>query len=302
MNTSRSFATSFRQSARSVFELLFQTYENWRADRAIRLGAALAYYGVFALIPLLSSAVAIAGLVFSQTEIEAFISDSLAALLTDVSPEVQSLAETFTDLIERPATSGSLATLSVLVGIFAASLLFVALQDSFNMIWKIPVEHGFRDSMRRRFTAFLVVLLTGAALLASIVVQTIALLVDEILAGNLEAFDNLIVNVSSWGVGVAALGVLFQLMLRDHLAWRNVYIAATLVGVAVVVGTWAAGFYFDHWGSASITGVFGGVLIFLTWLYYLAQILIAGVELLKTMEDRLRAQAEAGASPANSGS
>ena len=116
------------------------------------------------------------------------------------------------------------------------------------------------------------------------------------------AFDNLIVNVSTWGVGVAALGVLFQLMLRDHLAWRNVYITATLVGMAVVVGTWAADYYFDHRGSASITGVRRGVLIFLTWLYYLAQILIAGVEFLETMEDRLPAQAEPGVSPANSGS
>jgi hypothetical protein len=94
--------------------------------------------------------------------------------------------------------------------------------------------------MQRRFTGFVVVPLTGAALLVSIIVQTIALMVDEILAGNLEtfdAFDNLIVMVSTWGVGLAALGALFQADDSDHLAWRNVYIAATLVGMAVVVST-----------------------------------------------------------------
>lgn len=294
MNDSRLSAAALRRSAQSVFEIVMRTYQSWRADRAIRLGAGLAYYGVFALIPLLTSAISIAGLVFSRAEIESFLMESLTALLTDVSPEAQSLVESLAREVNRPATTGSLAALSVLVGIFSASLLFVALQDSFNMIWKIPVARTLRDSLRRRVVAFVVVLLTGAALLASIVVNTLALLVDEILGGNLEFFealDNLLVSVSTWAVGVAALGILFQLMIRDHLAWRNVFVAASLVGFLMVVGTWAAGFYFSNWGSASITGVSGGILIVLTWLYFLAHIVVAGAELLKTLDDRAPAAA-----------
>lgn len=287
MNNSRFSAAALPRSARSGFEIVMQTYESWRADRAIRLGAGLAYYGVFAAIPLLTSAVSIAGLVFSGAEIESFLLDSLAALSTDVSPEAQSLVETIAQDINRPATTGALATLSVLVGIFAASLLFVALQDSFNVIWKIPVEGTLRDSLRRRVVAFVVVLLAGAALMASIVVHTLALLVDEILGSNLEVFevvDNMLVNVSTWAVGAVALAVLFQLMTREPLSWRNAFVVAALVGILMVVGTWAAGLYFGSWGSPSLTGVSGGVLVFLTWLYYLAQILVAGAELLKTLE------------------
>lgn len=78
---------------------------------------------------------------------------------------MQSILQRLAELIGRPSTSGSLAIVSVLMGIFAASLLFVALQDSLNMIWKIPVQRGLRYSIRRRITAFGVVLLTGAALL-----------------------------------------------------------------------------------------------------------------------------------------
>lgn len=289
MDNSRLSVAALQGSARSAVEIVMQTYESWRADRAIRLGAGLAYYGVFALIPLLTSAFSIAGLVFSGAEIETFLMDSLSALLTDVSPEAQSFTETLAREIDRPATTGGLAIVSVLVGIFAASLLFVALQDSFNMIWKVPVVHTLRDTLHRRVMAFLVVVLTGAALMASIIVHTLALLVDEILGSNLEvleALDNLLVNVSTWAVGVAALGVLFQLMIRDHLSWRNVFIVAALVGILIVVGTWAAGIYYGTWGSASLTGASGGVLVFLTWLYFLAQLLVAGAELLKTLEAR----------------
>lgn len=289
MNTTRSIAASLRRAIQAVFELLRQTYESWRADRAIRLGAALAYYGVFALVPLLTSAVAIAGLVFSEAEIQAFIMEILEALLSDVSPEVQSVTQTLTAVIDRPATSGSLAILSVLSGIFAASLLFVAFQDSLNMIWKIPVQRGWRHSIHRRLTAFGVVLLIGAVLVASLVVQTIALLVDEVLGGNLEAFavfNSLLVGVSTFVIGVAALAVLYQLLIREHFTWRNVFVTAALVGAFLVAGTWLAGLYFSNWGAASLTGAFGGALIVLTWLYYLAQILIAGAELLKTLEDR----------------
>ncbi|MCP4303693.1 MAG: hypothetical protein GY788_02200 [bacterium] len=292
MSNSRLSAATLRRLARSGFEIVMQTYESWRADRAIRLGAGLAYYGVFAMIPLVTSAMSIAGLVFSGAEIETFLMDSLSALLTDVSPEAQSLVETLAQAIDRPATTGGLATLSVLAGIFGASLLFVALQDSFNVIWKIPVTRTLRDSLRRRVVAFVVVLLAGAALVASIVVHTLALLVDEILGSNLEVLevvDNLLVSVSTWGVGVAALAVLFQLMTRDRLTWHNVFVVAALVVGLMVVGTWATGLYFGSWGTPSLTGVSSGVLVFLTWLYFLAQILVAGAELLKTLETRATA-------------
>ena len=86
-------ATTIRQRARSVFRLLRDTYENWRADRAIRLGAALAYYAVFAAVPLLTSAVAIAGIVFSEAEIQAFLVESLEAILTDVPDDIRAVVD-----------------------------------------------------------------------------------------------------------------------------------------------------------------------------------------------------------------
>lgn len=287
-------ASALRRAARSVYALLRETYENWRADRAIRLGAGLAYYAVLTAVPLLTSAVAIAGVVFSEAEIQAFLVESLEAILTDVPVDVRNIVDNVAGTIDRSATSGALATISVLVGVFAASLLFIALQDALNVIWKIPVEHGLRVTMRRRLVAFGVVLLAGLALIASLAMQTVALVVDEILGGNIGNFLNLsdpVVALATWVVGIGAIAALFQLLISEHLSWRNTVSVAAVIAILMVVGTWSVGVYFNKWGSSSLSAVSGGAVILLTWLYYLAQILIAGAELLRTLEARSQAVA-----------
>ena len=285
-------AAAIRQAARSVYELLRETYENWRADRAIRLGAGLAYYAIFAAVPLVTSAIAIAGVLFSEAEIQAFLVESLEAILTEVPADVEGVVDDVAGTIDRSAKSNALATISVLLGVFGASLLFYALQDALNVIWKIPVQRGIRFTVRRRLVAFAVVLLVGVALIASLAVQTVALVVDEILGGNIGDFLNLndlVVSLATWAVGIGAIAALFQLLIRDHLGWRNTLIVAALIAVLMVIGTWGVGFYFSNWGSSSLSALSGGAVILITWLYYLAQIVIAGAELLKTLETRARA-------------
>ncbi len=285
-------AAAIQQAARSVYALLRETYESWRADRAIRLGAGLAYYAIFAAVPLVTSAIAIAGVLFSEAEIQAFLFESLQAILTEVPADVEGVVDDVAGTIDRSAKSNALATISVLLGVFAASLLFYALQDALNVIWKIPVQRGIRFTVRRRLVAFAVVLLVGVALIASLAVQTVALVVDEILGGSIGNFLNLndlVVSLSTWAVGIGAIAVLFQLLIREHLSWRNTLIVAALIAVFMVMGTWGVGFYFSNWGSSSLSALSGGAVILITWLYYLAQILIAGAELLKTLETRAQA-------------
>lgn len=284
-------ATAIQQAARSVYALLRATYENWREDRAIRLGAGLAYYAVFAAVPLLTSAIAMAGVLFSEAEIQAFLVESLEAILIEVPTDVRDVVDNVAGTIDRSAASGALATISVLFGVFAASLLFLALQDALNVIWDIPVQSGLRSTMRRRLVAFTVVLLVGLALIASIAVQTVALIVDEIFGGNVGNIlnlDDLFVSVATWAVGVGALVILFQLLIDEKLSWRNTLIASALIAILMVVGTWLVSLYFGRFGSSSLSAISGGALLLLTWFYYLAQILIGGAVFLKTLEERSR--------------
>lgn len=280
---------SIRNTAAALYELLRDTYENWREDRAIRLGAGLAYYGVFAAVPLLTSAIGVAGMVFSEVQIRDFLTGSVEALLGDVSEGSTEVISSFAGTLDVASTSAGLAGIGAVVGIFGASILFVALQDALNVIWDIPVRSGFRFTIRRRALAFGVVLLTGAVLVASFAVQAVALVVDEILGGSIgEIFhlNDLLISAATWGLGWLAIAVLFQLLVEERPGWRNTFIVSALIGLLMVLGTWLVGRYFNNWGTASVSGVSGGVVVILTWFYYLAQIVIAGAELLKTLEQR----------------
>ncbi|MGI9646939.1 MAG: YihY/virulence factor BrkB family protein [Acidimicrobiia bacterium] len=282
-STARSYLSRLQRS--TVVQILAATYRSWRADRAIRMGASLAYYALFAVVPLLSMAAAIAGLIFTETEIKEFLADLLDTFLntTDLEATAADLAEA----IDTSAAIGSLTLLGVAVGLFAASLLFVALQDSFNMIWDIPVGRGLRYKLRRRITAFAVVAMTGALLIASISIQAIALLLDELFPGQLPAVDrinDLFITLGTGALGIVALALLFQLLISHHLDWRHVFVVSAITGGLLIVGTWLLSLYFKHWGSTSVTGVLGSIMLLLAWFYYLSQIVIAGAELLKTLD------------------
>jgi len=269
---------------RSVANILAATYQAWRADRAIRLGAGLAYYAVFAAVPLVSSAMAIAGVVFTESEINGFLSDRLAGgTLPD---EIQSALELVASSIERPSTAGSLGVFGVVVGVVAGSFVFLALQDSLNVIWHLPVQSGLRSSVRRRLVAVGVVVLAGVLLIGALLVQTVVVVVDDVsIAGQrISTFvDSVLVSGATWGLGVVAIAVLFQILTRPSLPWRKVFIVSALTVLLLLVGNWALGIYFQTWGSSSVAGVAGGILILLGWLYYGAQIVIAGAELLKVL-------------------
>lgn len=282
----RSFGDSLPPTVKTVVEILTETYECWRDDRAVRLGAGLAYYGLFAIIPLLAAAVGIAGMVFSQSQIQSYFTEILNSGLND---ELASAIETVAEAVSQQSTATSVTLLGVLSGLFAASLVFTALQDLLNTIWKIPVRSGFRQSVRRRMLSFAVVFVVGGVLVGVLAVQAIILVAEGLLPGELQGVDvlgEIAATVASWGLGIGALAVLFQILVHKHLAWHSLLVTSTIVSVMLVVGTWALGLYFDRFGSTSVAGVAGGLLIVLVWLYYEAQILIAGAELLKTLDDR----------------
>lgn len=282
----RSFGDSLPPTVKTVVEILADTYESWRDDRAIRLGAGLAYYGLFAIIPLIAAAIGIAGMVFSQAEIQSYFTEILNSGLND---ELASAIETVADAVSQQSTAGGATLLGVVSGLFAASLVFAALQDSLNMIWQIPVRSGMRQSVRRRMLSFAVVFVVGGVLVGALAVQAIVLVAEGLLPGDLQGVNILgevAATVASWALGIGALAVLFQILVHKHLAWHSLLVTSTIVGVMLVVGTWALGLYFDRFGSTTVAGVAGGLLIVLVWLYYEAQILIAGAELLKTLDDR----------------
>ncbi len=275
-----------RQSLLTTAEVLRAAYDEWYRDRAMRLGASLAYYALFAAVPLFILATAIAGSLFSESEITEFVTEQLE---TVVSADIVAALTEVGASIGASRTVGNLTILGIVTGLFGGSVIFLAFQDTLGIIWDIPVEPGLRQSLQRKLVAFAIVLGISLALAAALVFHTIVVLLDALIPDILDlqaVLAELVISLLTLGVGIAALAALFQLLVRKRLDRTAVLVASTVVILLLIIGNLALGVYFDVFGSASVTGVLGSMVVLLLWLYYQAQIVVAGAELLKVLDAR----------------
>lgn len=275
-----------RLSVSFLYGLLRQTYEEWRNDRAIRLGAGLAYYGVLAIVPLMLLAVVLASLVFSTQEIENYVADAVdSALHADMNEFTTQL----TQEAESNSVRGGLGVIGLVSLVIAASFLFLALEDALKVIWHEPVRAGLKHSIQRRALAALVALLAGSLLLVVLIINTVLGIADRIApdAYLLEVATSAAITGASWALGVTFLAVLIQLLVRDRVSWIALFVGSAITAALLNIGTGLLWTYLQTTGSRGIAGIAGGILLVLVWIYYLAQIFLGGAELIKVLDWRI---------------
>ena len=273
---------------RWLFYLLRDTYNIWYEERTIRLGAGLAYYGIFAVVPLATLAVALAQVLFSQDEVQQFITEQLQAIFGQ--QESVDIAVNLTDILSTAESAASLELVGLISLIVAASLVFVALQDALNVIWAQPRVHGIANLIRRYALAYAVVLLLGSLLVAGLVVQSIAGLAEQLIPGQftvLESLAELVGVLASWALGIGVLAVLFRILPKNTVPWKAAGIGATVTAGAMAIGSWVIGAYLSRYSTSSLAGAAGSVVMALLWIYYIAQILLAGAVLTRTITQRI---------------
>ncbi len=270
----------------SIRLVVVETYAAWRSHRTIRIGASLAYYGLFAIVPLLAISLAVAGLVISEADVQ----ELLASILGNVvDGDAEAYAAQITEHINASGTTSSLGLIGVGSLLLTASLVFVALQDAFDTIWEFPVSHGTWATLRRRLLAFAVVLLAGAFLVASFAVISISNLIRTLLPGSsplVDAGAELLASVGSVGLLAMVMALLFQFLTRDGLAWQIAVFGGGATALALTVGNRLFIEYMRHFGASSLAGATGSVLVGIVWIYTIAQIVLAGAELTRTLQRR----------------
>lgn len=275
---------------REIIDLLGETYREWRNDRVLRLGAGLAYYALFGIVPFLTILTAVAGLIFSTQEVQTFFIEMLGGFLQG---DVEALAASLAEKIEGSLTGLGLIGAGTLL--FAASVVFVALQDVLNVIWHAPVRAGLENTVRRRVLAFAVVLLTAAVLIIAFLINAVTGLAQTLLPGELAIVDSLapiITSAASWILGICAIALLFRLLPYVAVPWRNAFIGGGVTALLAVAGSAVLGLYFSTYATVSLSGVAGSLVLFLLWIYYQVQILLAGAELTRVIG--LRTQRDPG--------
>jgi membrane protein len=277
----------------AVRSFLVEVFREFSNDDALTLGAALAYYTVFSLAPLLVLSIAIAGLVFgraaAQGQIVAQISDVLGP----------AGAGTIEDMIERASqpASGLVATVASLATmIFGASGVFGQLQSSLNRIWGAETirRTGVAGQLQRRLLSFTMILGIGFLLLVSLglsaVLSGVHQLVNRVfpVLGDFLPVGNFAL---SFALVTALFAMIFKLLPDARIEWRDVWLGAAVTALLFTIGKALIGLYLGRAGVTSVYGAAGSLVLVLLWVYYSAQLLFLGAEFTEVYSRRYGSRA-----------
>lgn len=265
-------------TARQVWLLFKEAYQEYAEDKVPRLGAALAFYTVLSLVPLLIIAIAIAGAVFGPEAAQGEIVRQFDDLVG------RQGAELINSLINsvQPSVSG-LTVIGIVTLVIGALGVFSQLQDALDTIWEVTPKPGggLRDLLENRLIAFAMVLGAGFLLLVSLVLSASLAFLDRYLMNVLPGWG-VILRILNLGLSFLLPFGLFALMFRflpdAKIAWHDVWLGAALTALLFVVGKFLIGVYLGNAPLTSIHGAAGSFVILLIWIYYSAQILFFGAE------------------------
>ena len=260
--------------------LLKSTYAKWNEDHAQGLGAALAYYTVFSLAPLLLIVIAIAGFVFGQEAAQGQLMGQIQGLLGEESAKaIQTMIEA-----ARKPTAGLLATvIATVMLLFGATGVFAQLQESLNIIWKVEQKpgEGVWKLLKDRFLSLMAVLGTGFLLLISLVVSAglsaVGATLSHVLPG--PEFVLQIINVLvSFAVVTLLFAMIYKLLPDKPVRWGDVWIGAGITSLLFTIGKFFIGLYLGKSDVGVAYGAAGSLVVILIWVYYASQIFLFGAE------------------------
>lgn len=265
----------WRRGLRAVFDLFKGTAQAWGRDKASRLAAALAYYAIFSITPLLVIIISITGLVFGERAAEAEIAHQLEDL---VGLEAALMIENMLANFGNPA-SGILTSLVGLVTLlYGASGLFNHVQGTLDTIWHAPPRtgNGVVHFVRQRVLHIAMVFGVGALLMISLFAELVITTVIGYL--NLESFPQMRNFLVALAMLTVMFAIIFKILPQVKIAWRDVLVGAAVTSLLFNVGRLLIGAYMRWSNIGSIFGAAGSLAVLLVWVYYSAQIFLLGAE------------------------
>jgi membrane protein len=270
-----------------MWPLLRATMSDWYEDRAQRIGAALAYYTIFALAPGLVIVMALAGLMLGSGA-----ESQIIGQIRELIGEQGATAIEATIRSARNETLGATGTALALIPlVFGLWGVFGELQDGLNTIWGVTPKPGrrIRDILKERFWSFAMVVGIGFVLLVSLVlsawIAVVSTYVSNLLPAPAAALETLN-SVISFVVITGSFALIFKLLPDVRIAWRDVWLGAAVTSLFFTVGKFLIGLYLGRSAVASAYGAAGSLVIIVVWVYYSAQILLFGAEFTKVWTKR----------------
>jgi membrane protein len=276
--------------ARYRAEILAEAAQEYGANRASRMAAAISYRTVFALAPLLMIAVAVLGsFLGSRTEAQQQIVESIESV---AGPQIAEVVDGI--LTSALGSSGTAYLIGGILLLWTASSLFLELQRDLNDIFEVPHEEvsGIVGMVRLRGIGFLWVLGLGFLLVATWLVNAVWGFVSGLLPGNLEALDDLVTVITPLASLILlplVFALIFKTMTARRIPWRAAWVGGAFTAVVFLLAAYGVGLYFEIAGPTTALGFAGSFVIILFLAYFLSMVFLYGAEVTKAYTDRLEA-------------
>lgn len=267
---------------KSFFSLAKKAVMAWIDDYAPSMGAAIAFYTVFSLAPLIIIVLAIAGFFWGEEAVRGQLMGQMGGLLgQDGAQAIEGVVSSSAQEKEQ----GIIATVSSLVVLaIGATTVFAELQSALDRIWEVPASEkksGIWNMIRSRLLSFGLVLSLAFLLLVSLVVSTVLAALGSWVGGLMPGWETLlqVLNlVISFGILTVLFAMIFKFMPQVHVAWRDVWVGALLTALLFVIGKYLIGLYVGKSSVASSYAAAGSLVVVLLWVYYAAQVFLLGAE------------------------
>lgn len=270
-----------KSNVKRWFDLFKNAAIDWSNDHAPRLGAALAFYTIFSLAPLLAIVISIAALWFSDNASQQIFHQLGSVIGAGAAESLQQM------LVQSPQEKSSGIFTTVAAGVMlvlGAAGVFVQLQDSLNEIWEVKPKpgQGIMGFIRHRLLSFAMVLAIGFLLLASLLLSTALAAIGSYFShvlGNTSWLFESLNNVVSFALIALLFAMMFKYVPDAKIAWKDVWFGALFTAALFTVGKFGLAMYLGKSSVVSTYKAAGALLIVLLWVYYTAQIVFFGAEL-----------------------
>ena len=273
------------KSTKSFFKdawtLLLASFNGFMDDRCLKLSAALAYYTVFSLAPLLVLIISLLSIFYGEEATRGQIFGQINGLVGNEG------AKQIQDMLKSVELSGktNIALVSGIVTlIIGATSIFIEIQDSINLIWRVKAKpkRGWVKILKDRLLSSSLVVSLGFLLLVSLVISGIILALSDVLTRYLPGIGVWLVTslnfLISTGVITVLFGVIFKVLPDAKIAWKDVKWGAVFTALLFMLGRYLIGLYIETTSTGSTYGAAGSLIVILVWIYYTAAILYFGAE------------------------
>jgi membrane protein len=257
----------------------------WMEDEAPSKGAAIAYYAMFSMAPLLFLIISIAGLFFGADAVRGVVFEQVADLMGENGAQA---VEEMLAHVSEPKTGLWATVIGVLVLVFGATTVFAQLQAALDGIWEVPAEVAKTEKRNAIWTFIKGRLLSFGLVLALAFLIVVSLLLSAAMSalgkwwgpafGEWETVAHVFNLAVSFGMLTLVFAAIYKFMPRAHIEWRDVWVGAAVTAALFTIGKFLIGLYLGKSDIGSSFGAFGSIIIVMVWVYYSAQIFLLGAE------------------------